>query len=126
MTLTPLSQGSVYINQRWESQAETMLWLGIAESHGERNLAFEKLLGDAPQGPSGERLVFGAEVHVPLNDHMALFGQGNFILPADTGTVDSFLGIAVYPFGGAKQSRRSRYAPLLPVANSTTFSVDLR
>ncbi len=126
VTLTPLSQGSVYFNQRWESQAETMIWLGIAESHGERNLAFEALLMDPRNPPAGERLVFGAEIHVPLNDHMALFGQGNFILPADSGTVDSFLGIAVYPFGGAKESRRSRYAPLLPVANSTTFSVDLR
>ena len=126
VTLTPLSQGSVYFNQRWENHAETMIWLGIAESHGERNLAFEALLGDPRQNSVSERLVFGAEIHVPLSDHMALFGQGNFILPADSGTVDSFLGIAVYPFGGAKQSRRSRYAPLLPVANSTTFSVDLR
>ncbi len=126
VTLSPLSQGSVYFNHRWETQAETMVWLGIAESHGERNLAFEALLGDPKQRSAGERLVFGAEIHVPLNDYVALFGQGNFILPADTGTVDSFLGIVVYPSGGAKQSRRSRFGPLLPVANSTTFSVDMR
>ena len=125
ITLKPLNQGSVYFNRRWENQAETMLWLGIAESHGERNRAFE-LLGDSPQRSAGERLVFGAEIHVPLNDYVALFGQGNFILPADTGTVDSYLGFVVYPSGGAKRARRSRYAPLLPVANSTTFSVDLR
>lgn len=126
ITLRSLNQGSVYFNHRWENQAETMVWLGIAESHGERNLAFEALLGDPPQRSAGERLVFGAEIHVPLNDYVALFGQGNFILPADTGAVDSYLGIVVYPSGGAKRSRRNRYSPLLPVANSTTFAVDLR
>lgn len=126
VTLSPLNQGSLYFNYRWESQAETKIWLGIAESHGERNLAFEALLSDPPQRSSGARLVFGAEIHVPLNDYVALFGQGNFILPADTGTVDSYLGIVVYPSGGAKRSRRSRFAPLLPVANSPAFAVDLR
>ena len=129
ITLAPLNQGSVYFKQRWESQAETMLWVGIAESHGERNLAFEALLlppANARQRPAGERLVFGAQIHVPLNDYVALFGQGNFILPADTGTVDSYLGFVVYPSGGAKQSQRSRFAPLMPVANSTNFSVNLR
>ncbi len=126
ITLRPLNQGSVYYNRRWENQAETMIWLGIAESHGERNLAFEALLGDPPQRSAGKRLVFGAQIHVPLNDYVALFGQGNFILPADTGTVDSYLGLVIYPSGGAKRSLRSRYSPLLPVANSTTFSVDLR
>jgi hypothetical protein len=126
VTLKPLTQGSLYFNHRWESQAETMIWLGLAESHGERNLAFEALLADPPQRSAGERLVFGAEIHVPLNDYVALFGQGNFLLPADSGTVDSYLGFTVYPSGGARRARRSGFAPLLPVANSGTFSVDLR
>ena len=106
-----------------------MVWVGIAESHGERNLAFEALLpppANAQQRAAGERLVFGAQIHVPLNDYVALFGQGNFILPADTGTVDSYLGIVIYPSGGAKRSQRSRYSPLMPVANRTNFSVDRR
>ena len=120
VTLRPLNQGSVYYNHRWESFAETMVWLGIAESHGERNLAFEALLGDPKQRSAGERLVFGAQIHVPLNDYVALFGQGNFILPADTGTVDSYLGFVVYPSGGAKRSQRNRFSPLMPVANSTS------
>ena len=102
------------------------MWIGVAESHGERNLAFEALLGDPRQRASGPRVVFGAEINVPLNDHFALFGQGNFITPAYTGTVDSYLGIAFYPGGGAQRARKNRFAAIMPVANSTNFSVDLR
>lgn len=124
ISLEALAQASVYWNHRWESGADTMLSLGVAESHSERNLAFE-LLGRTPQRDSGPRLAFGAEIHVPLNDRWALFGQSNFITPADTGTVDSYLGLAYYPGKGARRAR-SGYQPMLPVAGSTSFAVDLR
>jgi hypothetical protein len=124
--LEPITQGTAYWRHFWPTGADTTMWIGIAESHGERNLAFEALLLDANQRPSGPRVVFGAEINVPLNDHFALFGQGNFVTPAYTGTVDSYLGIAFYPGGGAQRARKSRFAALLPVANSTNFSVDLR
>ena len=126
VTLKPLSQGNAYWRHTWESQAETTLWVGLAESHGQRNLAFEALLGDPRQAASGARLLFGAEIQVPLNDHWALFGQGNFITPADTGSVDAYLGVCWYPAGGAYGARQRQFAPVLPVANSPTFTVDLR
>ena len=68
--------------------------------------------------------MFGADVFVPLNPWLALFGQANFITPADTGTVDAFLGIAFFP-GGSHGARNRRFAPRLPVANNTTFATDL-
>ncbi len=71
-------------------------------------------------------MLFGAEVDIPLSDHWALFGQANFITPAYTGTVDSFLGVSFYPGGGARRARTNRYAPVQPVANSTSMSIDLR
>lgn len=126
VVLKPLDQGAIYWARTWENSARTTFWAGLAESHGQRNLAFEALLGDVPQRASGERLVFGAEIDVPLNDYWALFGQANFITPADTGTVDSYLGIAFYPGGGAQRSRTNRYAPVQAVANSTSMSIDLR
>ena len=117
--LDAIGQGSIYWRHTWDHQAEITGWLGIAEGHGEVNAA----LGDA--NPADERVVFGSDVHVPLNDFIALFGEANFITPADTGTVDAYLGIAVYPGGRARGARRRRFAPVLPVANNTSFSVDL-
>ena len=122
----PLSQGSVYWQHRWESEVETMFWVGVAESHGQRNVAFEAAFGLPPQEPSGRDLLCGAQIHVPLNDHWALFGQGNFVTPAYTGTVDSYLGFAFYPGGGARRATQKRFAPVMPVANSTNFTTDLR
>lgn len=126
VVLEPVSQGALYWTHEWENDARTTFWLGIAESHGERNLAFEVLLTDPNQRPSGQRLLFGAEIDVPLSDYWSLFGQANFITPAYTGTVDSYLGFAFYPGGGARRSRTNRYAPVQPVASSTSMSIDLR
>ena len=69
-------------------------------------------------------MLFGAEIHVPLNDWMAIYGSANFITPAATGTVDAFLGVTFYPGGGARQMHRHRFAPLLPVAGNPSFAVD--
>ncbi|WP_145379338.1 DUF6666 family protein [Symmachiella dynata] len=118
LTLDPITQGNLYWRRTWENDAQTTFWLGIAEGHGEVNLA----LGDLR--PTKERLVFGADVFVPLSPYLALFGQANFITPADSGTVDAFLGIAFYP-GGSHGARNRRFAPRLPVANNTTFATDL-
>ena len=117
--LDPITQGNFYWRHIWASSAETWIWLGVAEGHGEVNVA----LGDLE--PVDECLTFGAEIHAPLNDRLAIYGQSNFITPVDTGTVDAFLGIVFYPGGGAKQGRRRPFMPLLPVASNTTFAVDL-
>ena len=118
LVLDPITQGSLYWQRNWENDAQTTFWLGVAEGHGEANVA----LGDLP--PVGERLVFGSDVFVPLSPTLALFGQANFLTPADTGTVDAFLGIAFFP-GGSHGARSRKFAPRLSVANNTTFANDL-
>lgn len=115
----PITQVNAFWNHRWKTGAETRLWLGIAGQHGTDIV----LLPDTHR--SDPAITFGLQVFVPLNDRMALFGQGNFVTPSDTGTLDAYLGFA-YFFGGAAASRRNRYAPVLAVANNPTFALDLR
>jgi len=117
--LTPLAQGSVYWQHTFSAGSRLMAWGGVSEGHSEVNLA----LGDLPE--TGPQFVFGAEIDVPLNNYVSLFGQANFISPADTGTVDSFLGICYYPGARAFPSCRNRFTPYQALANSTMFAVDL-
>ena len=119
VTLDPITQGSVYWRHRWESGTETTLWAGLAEAHGESN----PITGFSP--PKDEVFLFGADILAPLNDNLALYGETNLMMPTDTGAVDAYLGIQWHPWGGAKQSRRMASSPVLPVAGSTSFSVDL-
>lgn len=120
VTLRTINQGSVYWRHVWESETQTTFWLGLAEGHGENNA----VTGPAPAKDTVP--LFGADFLAPLNDHWALYGETNLIMPADTGTVDAFLGFVWYPGGGAKLARRTAFAPVLPVASPTTVSVDLR
>jgi hypothetical protein len=96
-----------------------MLWMGMAEGHGRVNVA----LGDL--GRTGNTFVYGAQLFVPLNDSLAVFGQANMITPASTGTVDAFLGFSFYPGRSARSGFRGRFSPMLPVANSPMFAVDM-
>ncbi len=118
--LESIAQGSLFYRQTWDNQSETSIWLGMAESHAQNNIA----LGDQSRTPNV--LIYGADFHVPLNSHVALFGEANFITPADTGTVDAYLGFVYYPGGNAYGWRQQRNSPVLPVASNTSFSVDLR
>jgi hypothetical protein len=118
--LRPLTQGSVYWRHTWEYGSQVGCWLGVAESHGQANVA----LGN--EHPSGPRLVFGSDLHLPLNDYLAIYGEANFVTPAATGTVDAYLGFAYYPGGNARLWRRRAFSPVLPVANNTSFTTDLR
>lgn len=120
VTLRSLNQGSFYYRHWFPNRAMLGIWAGASESHGEVNAA----LGDLPR--TGPQFLFGSDLHIPLGDKLALYGEANFICPADTGTVDAFLGLEFRPFGGQLSNGRSRFAPLLPVANNTTFSTDLR
>ena len=119
VTLTPLSQGSLYWQHTFPTGARCMGWIGVCEGHAQANLA----LGDLKK--TGDQFLFGAEVDVPLNRYLALYGQANFISPADSGTVDAFLGVAIYPGGRAFPSIRSPFAPFLSLANNTTFATNL-
>lgn len=103
----------------WPTGVQTTCWAGLAEGHSEANIA----LGDRPA--FGESLLIGADLIAPLNDHLAIYGETNLIFPADTGTVDAFLGVQFYPGGGARHARRGRFSPLLPVASPTSFSTNL-
>ena len=120
VSLRTINQGSLYWRHIWESETQTTFWLGLADGHGENN---------AVTGPSPAQStvpLFGADFLAPLNDHFALYGETNLIMPADTGTVDAFLGIQWFPGGGARLARRGRFHPVFSVAAPTSFSVDLR
>ena len=116
----PLSQAHLYWRKSWDYELETTLWLGVSEGHGE-------VIATIPGNPAvNQRMVFGADVHIPLDDHLAIFGEANFVAPSDSGSVDSYLGLVYYPDGGARRGRVSRYSAILPVASNPTMTVDLR
>jgi hypothetical protein len=117
--LRPISQANLFWKHIWGNDTVTRMWVGLADSHGRFVLV-------APGNtPVHHPFVFGAELYVPLTERLAIFGEANFITPNDTGTVTATLGFAFYP-GGAYHAVRSRFAPLLPVANNPTFALDLR
>jgi len=118
--LEAIDQGRLEWRHWWPTGVQTTAWGGIAGGHGENNA----VTGPAPD--FGESFLMGADILSPLNDYLAIYGETNLIFPADTGTVDAFLGVQFFPGGGAKRARRGRFAPLLPVAAPTSFSVDLR
>lgn len=120
VTLDPISQAHWFLRRRWQSGTQTSVWFGVAEEHGENNAV------TGSSGGKDEVFLMGADFLAPLNDRLALYGETNLMMPADTGTVDAFLGVQWYPWGNARRARRTRFAPVLPVAGSPTFSVDLR
>lgn len=118
--LKPITQGNLYWRHVWGNETSTRFWVGLAEEHG------RFLLGTPGNSAVHHPVVFGADLYVPLTDRLALFGEANFITPNDTGTVTATMGIAFFPGGRAKTASRNRFAPLLPVANNSTFGVDLQ
>ncbi len=117
--LRPIDQASLYWRHTWENCAQTTVWCGGSPGHGQVDVA----LGDIHR--TGPVVVFGADLHVPLNDHWAIFGEANFLTPCSSGTVDAYLGFAYYFDGTAKGFRQRKWAPVLPVANNTSFATDL-
>ena len=118
--LKPLNQLNFYWQHIWPLHAQTTLWMGLAEGHGEVVFVF-------PENVTRDTVfVYGAQIDVPLNDWISIFGAANFLTPADTGTVDAYLGFEFYPGGGAKEARQRRFSPFLPLANNPTFAVDPR
>jgi hypothetical protein len=119
-SLEPILQGNLFWRHTWPNEAVTRIWVGVAEEHG-------RFLLVAPgESPVHHPVVFGADIYVPLNDYISLYGEANFITPNDSGTVTAFFGFAFYPGGGAKAASRSRFAPYLPLANNPSFAIDLR
>ncbi|MEO8268858.1 MAG: DUF6666 family protein [Aureliella sp.] len=118
--LDPIDQVNFYFRKYWSTGAQTTLWTGLAQGHGENNA----VTGRSP--PKDEEFLFGADVLMPLSANLALYGETNMIMPTDTGTVDAFLGIQWYPTGRAFQARRGKFSPLMSLASPVSFAVDLR
>lgn len=118
--LRAIDQGSLYWRHTFQQGAQLGCWFGVAEGHNEPNVA----LGDLPRQDGV--FAYGSDVFCPITDRMALFGEANFLTPADTGTVDAYLGVEIFPWGGARRARNRRSAPLQSVGGNTNMSVDLR
>ncbi|TWT99984.1 hypothetical protein Pla108_09280 [Botrimarina colliarenosi] len=118
--LEAIDQGHLYWRHWWPTGVQTTAWGGIAWGHGEDNV----VTGASPR--FGDSFLMGADILAPLNNYLAIYGETNLIFPADSGTVDAFLGIQFYPGGRVKCARRGQFSPLLPVATPTSFSTDLR
>lgn len=116
----PIDQLCLFWRHIWEGDIVTRGWVGLAEEHGRFSLL------RPGQTWINHPFAFGADFQVPLTNSLALFGEAHFITPNDTGTVTATLGIAWYPGGGARTSARSRFAPLLPLANNPFFAVDVQ
>ncbi len=114
----PLSYGRMTWRHYWESNAFTTAWAGFAESHSETNVA----LGDLPA--AGRQFLFGADFRAPLNRCIALYGEANFLMPADTGSVDAFLGVEITTGRCTSKLRSVRSRPLLSLAGNPSFLVD--
>jgi hypothetical protein len=117
--LRPIQQVNAFWRHTWSSAAWTTLWIGGAKEHGR----FVLVLPDVPAVRNA--FVYGADLQMPLNDWIAIYGEANFITPASSGTVDAYLGFVFYPGGGARNALQKRFAPLLPTASNTSFAVDL-
>lgn len=117
--LSPIDQAAAFWLHEWTSGARTECWLGVADGHGEVVHVFPHTSRVSPAP------LFGTALHVPLNDRLAIYGEGNFILPADSGTVDAYLGV-VYYLGRSKSDSRQSFAPPMDAAGNTSFAVDLR
>jgi hypothetical protein len=118
--LEPVEQLHIFIRRHWQTGAITTFWFGIADEHSEENI----VTGTLP--PKTNQFLFGADLYAPLNNWMALYGETNLIMPADTGAVDAFLGIEFAP-GGIRRnrSRSNRFRDYMPVASSVSFTSNL-
>ncbi len=118
--LDPVEQLSIYLRHNWQSGVNTSFWVGVADKHSEENA----ITGTLP--PKTNQILFGAEIFAPLNDWMAIYGETNLVMPADTGAVDAYLGIQIAPQGIYRsRSRQNRFRSFLPVASNPTFTTDL-
>ena len=118
--LEPIEQLHIYLSHRWQSGAETSIWVGVADGHSEENV----LTGTLP--PKTNQILFGSELHVPLTRWLALYGETNVVMPADTGAIDAYLGVQFAPQGVTRsRSRKNRFRALLPVASNPSFTTDL-
>jgi hypothetical protein len=116
--LDPISSVNGYFRRAWAATGgDTTLWAGVAAGH-------HNVVWVLPDNSRSENVfVYGADVHLPLDDRFAILGAANFLTPTSTGTVDAYLGVAFYPWKGARTGRMHR--PVLTAANNPTFPVNM-
>ena len=117
--LEPIEQLHVFLRQYWESGVSTAVWVGVADGHSEENA----VTGARP--PKSNQILFGADIYAPLNRWLAIYGETNLVMPADTGAVDAYLGIEFSPGGLARAARGNLFRPMFGVAGNPSFNVDL-
>lgn len=117
--LTPIQQINFYWRRMWQSNVVTTGWIGWAQAHNDVNYLY------GTTGSKDAEFVYGGDFHAPLNDRLAIYGQGNFIRPIDSGTLDASIGIVLYLGADANDAPFRRNAPIFPVANNPVFGVDL-
>ena len=117
--LRSIDQYSIGLRRWFQTGVTGEMRLGVADRHGESNA----VTGSA--SPQDNTFVFGADFLAPLNGSFAIYGETNLMMPADTGTVDAYLGLAWFPKTPACCVSRRRFRPLLPVAAATSFAIDL-
>lgn len=120
VVLDPIEQMHIYLRRNWQSGVNTSFWIGVADKHAEENA----ITGTLP--PKTNQILFGADLFAPLNGWMAIYGETNLVMPADTGAVDAYLGVQIAPQGICRsRSRQNRFRSFLPVASSPSFTTDL-
>jgi hypothetical protein len=120
VVLDPIEQLHIYLRHEWQSGVSTSVWVGVADKHGEENA----VTGTLP--PKTNQVLFGSEIFAPLNNWMAIYGETNIVMPADTGAVDAYLGVKISPQGNYRsRSRNNRYRSFFPVASNPSFTTDL-
>jgi hypothetical protein len=118
--LDPISQVNGYYRRTWSTFAQTTIWAGVSGRHDEVVWVF-------PANPFHDHVfVYGADLHMPLNDRFAVTGAANFLTPTATGTVDAYLGVVFYPGHLAMHRPVHDFSPAMTVANNPTFSVNLK
>jgi hypothetical protein len=118
-SVQPISQWNVFWRHIWNNEIVTRVWIGLASEHSR----FDAFLPREPQ--INHPATFGTDFYVPLGDSFALYGEAHFITPNDTGAITASIGLVWYP-GTARGTARSRFAPLMPLANNTNFALDVR
>jgi hypothetical protein len=105
----PLCQGNFYWRHTWLNDISTTGWLGVAEEPGE--------------------MIFGADGRVPIGNRIALVSSFQYILPSARGGFlgqsEEFwnvsVGIELVTCGLRQRCTPNRFAPLLPVADNSSF-----
>lgn len=113
------------VTQTWQAQDQFNIFLRTYHDRG----IVTRLWGGATS--DGDGLV-GGDAFVPLSSYFALRGNVQFLLPHEGQTAGAFsqeawamsFNLVFYPAGRALQTTRSRYAPMLNVADNGSFLLD--